>query len=63
MRRVRKRYVAVVHGTITGDEGEVDVPIRKDMDSPPKQLVDPIQVAHLIKLQYTVQYSTVLNCT
>ncbi len=38
-RRVAKRYVAVVAGTVAGDQGEVDLPIRKDLDDPPRQRV------------------------
>jgi hypothetical protein len=43
--RRRCRYVAVVHGAMSAAEGEVDVPIRKDMDTPPLQLVDHVQVS------------------
>jgi tRNA pseudouridine32 synthase/23S rRNA pseudouridine746 synthase len=38
-RRVAKRYVAVVAGAMEADTGEVDLPIRKDMDNPPRQCV------------------------
>lgn len=38
-RRVAKRYVAVVEGAIEGDAGEIDLPIRKDLDDPPRQCV------------------------
>jgi hypothetical protein len=34
----RKRYVAVVAGRMTPSEGEVRLPIRKDLDDPPKQV-------------------------
>lgn len=39
-RRTTKRYVAIVAGAPPGDAGEVDLPIRKDLDDPPRQIVD-----------------------
>ncbi|MBI69495.1 MAG: RNA pseudouridine synthase [Phycisphaerae bacterium] len=39
-REVHKTYVAVVGGYIQNDAGSIDIPIRKDMDNPPKQCVD-----------------------
>ncbi|MEQ8769517.1 MAG: RNA pseudouridine synthase [Phycisphaerales bacterium] len=39
-RRVEKRYVALVEGHLEVDSGAIDVPMRKDMDRPPTQLVD-----------------------
>lgn len=39
-RQVKKRYVALVEGHLARDAGRVDVPMRKDMDAAPKQLVD-----------------------
>ena len=38
-RRVMKRYVAVVAGIVADDEGTIDLPIRKDLDDPPRQRV------------------------
>ncbi len=38
-RRVEKRYVAVVAGGPDADAGEVDLPIRKDLDDPPRQRI------------------------
>jgi tRNA pseudouridine32 synthase/23S rRNA pseudouridine746 synthase len=37
---VSKRYVALVDGGVEGEEGSVDLPIRKDMEHPPLQMVD-----------------------
>ncbi len=42
-RQVKKRYEAIVMGEPTDDEGLIDVPIRKDMEHPPLQRVDPVQ--------------------
>ena len=39
-RQVQKVYEAVVWGVVEADEGEVDLPIRKDLDDPPRQMVD-----------------------
>jgi len=39
-RRVEKRYVALVEGNLDVDAGAIDVPMRKDLDRPPTQLVD-----------------------
>ena len=39
-REVEKEYVAVVGGSLKEDCGDIDIPIRKDMDNPPKQCVD-----------------------
>ncbi len=39
-REVEKEYVAVVGGSLKEDSGDIDIPIRKDMDNPPKQCVD-----------------------
>ncbi len=39
-RRVRKRYVAVVHGLIEDDVGEIDLPLGADWPRRPKQRVD-----------------------
>ncbi|MBX3355341.1 MAG: RluA family pseudouridine synthase [Phycisphaeraceae bacterium] len=38
-RRTSKRYEAIVAGSPEGDSGEVDLPIRKNLDDPPRQMV------------------------
>jgi Pseudouridylate synthases, 23S RNA-specific len=38
-RRVRKTYVALVHGAPKGEEGEVDLPLRCDWPNRPRQIV------------------------
>ncbi|MHC4218205.1 MAG: RluA family pseudouridine synthase [Planctomycetota bacterium] len=43
LRQVAKRYVAVVAGLMQHDEGEIDLPLRKDLDPPtpgPHHIVD-----------------------
>jgi tRNA pseudouridine32 synthase/23S rRNA pseudouridine746 synthase len=39
-RRVDKRYVAVVHGCMAGDRGEIDLPLAADWPNRPRQQVD-----------------------
>ena len=39
-REVEKTYIAEVGGVVQDDEGLIDIPIRKDMENPPKQCVD-----------------------
>jgi tRNA pseudouridine32 synthase/23S rRNA pseudouridine746 synthase len=39
-REVRKTYVAVVAGAPARDSGRIDLPMRKDMENPPLQVVD-----------------------
>ena len=39
-REVLKTYIAVVGGLVQNNDGSIDIPIRKDMDNPPKQCVD-----------------------
>lgn len=41
-REVDKTYEAVVAGNVAIDEGTIDAPIRKDMDNPPRQLIDDV---------------------
>ena len=41
-RLVEKTYIAVVAGVVEDDEGEVDLPIRKDLDDTPRQIVDHV---------------------
>ncbi len=40
LRKVRKTYVAVVEGSVDGNEGYVRLPLRPDLDDRPRQLVD-----------------------
>ncbi len=37
---VKKCYVALLEGVVTGDEGVIDLPIRPDVDDRPRQRVD-----------------------
>ncbi|SIR13196.1 tRNA pseudouridine32 synthase / 23S rRNA pseudouridine746 synthase [Aromatoleum tolulyticum] len=39
-RTVGKRYVAVVHGLVASDRGEIDLPLAADSDNNPRQRVD-----------------------
>jgi tRNA pseudouridine32 synthase/23S rRNA pseudouridine746 synthase len=39
-REVRKRYIAIVDGVVGSDEGEVDLPMRVDLDNRPHQIID-----------------------
>lgn len=39
---VEKRYLAVVHGLLPAEQGEVCLPLAADRDHPPRQRVDPI---------------------
>ena len=39
-RKVSKVYIAIVAGVVEEDEGEIDLPMRKDLDDPPRQIVD-----------------------
>lgn len=41
-REVEKTYIAVVGGVVVEDAGNIDIPIRKDFENPPKQCVDYI---------------------
>lgn len=42
-REVAKHYLAVVHGEMLSDVGEVDLPLRCDWPNRPRQMVDPEQ--------------------
>jgi tRNA pseudouridine32 synthase/23S rRNA pseudouridine746 synthase len=42
MRQVEKRYVAIVQGDVTGDEGAIDLALRVDLDDRPRQIHDPV---------------------
>ncbi len=39
-REVEKKYLAEVGGLVEEERGLIDIPIRKDMENPPKQCVD-----------------------
>ena len=39
-RTVEKRYVAVVFGVVTGESGQMDAPLIKDFQNPPRHKVD-----------------------
>jgi tRNA pseudouridine32 synthase/23S rRNA pseudouridine746 synthase len=41
-RVIDKRYIAWVEGTVIGDTGTIDLPIRVDIDDRPRQILDPI---------------------
>ncbi|HEY6086949.1 MAG TPA: pseudouridine synthase, partial [Burkholderiaceae bacterium] len=40
-RRVVKRYVAVVTGLVSSDQGSIDLPLSSDWPNRPRQQVDP----------------------
>jgi tRNA pseudouridine32 synthase/23S rRNA pseudouridine746 synthase len=42
-REVGKTYEAIVYGIVKQDEGVIQLPIRKDLENPPKQCVDHLQ--------------------
>ena len=42
-REVEKRYEAVVGGLVAVDEGEINAAMRKDLDDPPRQIIDDAQ--------------------
>ena len=39
-RLVEKKYIAIAAGVIERDEGSIDLPLRKDLDDPPRQIID-----------------------
>jgi tRNA pseudouridine32 synthase/23S rRNA pseudouridine746 synthase len=41
-RSVHKRYVAWVQGTVKGEQGTIDLPMRVDLDDRPRQIHDPV---------------------
>lgn len=41
-RRVAKRYVAVVAGAVESAEGQIDLPLRKDLNRPPRHMADRV---------------------
>jgi tRNA pseudouridine32 synthase/23S rRNA pseudouridine746 synthase len=42
-RRTSKTYLAVAAGRVAPDAGEIDLPLRKDLDRPPRHCVDLLQ--------------------
>ncbi len=38
-RSVKKRYVALLEGTVQGDQGTIDLPLRLDIEDRPRQIV------------------------
>ena len=42
LRKVTKRYVAWVDGTVRGDSGTIDLPLRTDINDRPRQIHDPV---------------------
>ncbi|MCB1955656.1 MAG: RluA family pseudouridine synthase [Rhodocyclaceae bacterium] len=52
-RTVGKRYVAVVHGHVADDEGEIDLPLGKDEERRPREKVDPVH-GRPARSRYTV---------
>jgi tRNA pseudouridine32 synthase/23S rRNA pseudouridine746 synthase len=41
-RTVHKRYAAIVEGVVIGDQGEISLPLRVDLEQRPRQLVDEV---------------------
>ncbi|MFL5344737.1 MAG: pseudouridine synthase [Hyalangium sp.] len=41
-REVQKRYVAWLQGTVRGERGTIDFPMRVDLEDRPRQIYDPI---------------------
>jgi tRNA pseudouridine32 synthase / 23S rRNA pseudouridine746 synthase len=41
LRAVTKRYIAWLDGTVAGDQGVIELPIRLDIDDRPRQIHDP----------------------
>src|SRR5690606_29792622 len=39
---VEKRYIALLHGAIAEDQGEVRLPLARDLDDRPRQMFDPL---------------------
>ena len=42
-RETEKTYCAVVSGKVLGEDGVVEAPLRKDLENPPRHLVDHVQ--------------------
>jgi len=41
-RETGKRYIALLDGIVTGDEGTIELPFRLDVDNRPVQIYDPV---------------------
>lgn len=41
-KQVKKEYVALLKGQVNGDSGEIDLPIRLDIENRPLQIYDPV---------------------
>ncbi len=37
--KIKKRYIAILDGLLTSDEGVIDLPLRVDMDDRPRQII------------------------
>lgn len=42
-REVEKRYLAIVAGRVSDDSGRIDLPMRKDLNDPPRHMIDDKQ--------------------
>jgi len=42
-RQTEKTYIAVAAGAYEHDEGEIDLPMRPDIDNRPRSIIDPVQ--------------------
>ncbi len=42
LRVVQKEYVAFAYGQVEGDAGQIDLPLRKDLDHSPRHIVDQV---------------------
>lgn len=42
LRQIEKHYVAVLDGTVTGDQGHITLPLRVDIDDRPRNIHDPV---------------------
>ena len=40
-REVEKAYIAILNGNVLGEDGLIDAALRKDIERPPRHLVDP----------------------
>ncbi|KAI5915632.1 RluA family pseudouridine synthase [Thauera sp. 2A1] len=47
-RVVSKQYVALTHGHLAQDEGEIALALREDPDNRPRQIVDAVQGRHAL---------------
>jgi tRNA pseudouridine32 synthase/23S rRNA pseudouridine746 synthase len=41
-RDVSKRYIAWVDGEVSGERGDIELPLRVDLDDRPRQILDPV---------------------